>query len=98
MMFTLDTKNKIIGAFGVSRGALNSSLVHPREVFKRALLSNAASIMLAHNHPSGDPTPSSEDKATTKRLVEAGDIIGIRVLDHIIIGEDSFTNIGDMGI
>lgn len=87
-IFTLDTKNKINGIFEVSRGSLNSTIVHPREVFKRALLQNASSIMLVHNHPSGDPTPSKEDIDITNRLIEAGDLLGIKVLDHIIIGDN----------
>ena len=88
VMLVLDTKNKVVGAFEVSRGSLNSSIVHPREVFKRALLLNGASIIVAHNHPSGDTTPSREDVNVTKRLVEGGNILGINVLDHIIIGDN----------
>ena len=88
-IFTLDTKNKITGIFEVSRGSLNSTIVHPREIFKRALLQNASGIILVHNHPSGDPTPSREDIDVTNRLIEAGDLLGIRVLDHIIIGDES---------
>ena len=83
----LNTKNKVAGAHIISQGSLSASIVHPREVFKAAILNNAASIILAHNHPSGDPEPSWEDIETTRRLVEAGEILGIRVLDHIIIGE-----------
>ena len=88
-IFTLNTKNKITGIFEVSRGSLNSSIVHPREVFKRALLQNASSIMLVHNHPSGDPIPSKEDIDLTNRLVEAGNLLGIKVLDHIVIGDEN---------
>ena len=88
VMLVLDAKNKVVGAFEVSRGSLNSSIVHPREVFKRALLLNGASIIVAHNHPSGDTTPSREDVNVTKRLVEGGNILGINVLDHIIIGDN----------
>ena len=88
-IFTLDTKNKINGIFEVSKGSLNSSIVHPREVFKRALLQNANSIILLHNHPSSDPTPSKEDIDITNRLIEAGDLLGIRVLDHLIIGDEN---------
>ena len=88
-IFTVDVKNKINGIFEVSRGSLNSSIVHPREVFKRALLQNANSIILLHNHPSGDPTPSEEDIDITNRLIEAGDLLGIRVLDHIIVGDEN---------
>lgn len=83
----LDTKNKVIGAFEVSRGSLNSSIVHPREIFKRAVLVNANKIVLGHNHPSNDPKPSQEDLSATSRLVSAGKILGIEVLDHIIIAD-----------
>jgi len=87
-LITLDTKNKITGVFVVSTGTINASLVHPREIFKRAMLQNAASIILMHNHPSGDPDPSVEDIKITRRLVEAGSIMGIGVLDHVIIGDE----------
>lgn len=92
----LDGKNRIVAVEIVSVGSLNQSIVHPREVFKTALLSSAAAILIMHNHPSGDPTPSSEDLAITKRLKEVGDLIGIKVLDHIIIGESykSFVEVG----
>jgi DNA repair protein RadC len=83
----LDTRNRVIGINTVSVGTLNSTLVHPREVFKPAILANAASIILAHNHPSGDATPSSEDLALTQRMAQAGEILGIRVLDHLVLGE-----------
>ena len=88
-IFTLDTKNKITGIFEVSKGSLNSSIVHPREVFKRALLQNANSIILLHNHPSSDPMPSKEDIDITNRLIEAGNLLGIKVLDHIVIGDEN---------
>ena len=89
-MLCFNTKNAVVGAFEVSKGSLNSSIVHPREVFKRAILSNANAILVAHNHPSGDLNPSSEDINMTKRLESAGDIIGIKVLDHLIVGENNF--------
>jgi len=82
----LDTKNQPTDISIVSTGCLNSAIVHPREVFKIALLSNASSIIIGHNHPSGNPEPSHEDKDTTNRLIEVGKIHGIKVLDHIIIG------------
>lgn len=85
----LDTKNQLIGVTTVSVGDLSSALVHPREVFKPAILANAASIILAHNHPSGDPQPSPEDCQVTRRLQEAGQILGIEVLDHVVIGDAS---------
>ena len=87
----LDGKNRVNCMEVVSIGSLNQSIVHPREVFKTALLSSAAAIILIHNHPSGDTTPSREDMEITKRLKEAGDILGIKVLDHIIIGEDYYS-------
>jgi DNA repair protein RadC len=83
----LDGKNKPLGFHVVSVGTLTASLVHPREVFKIALLENAAAIVLAHNHPSGDPTPSTEDITITSRLVQAGELLGVRILDHVIVGE-----------
>ena len=88
ILLTMDTKNNINGMFEVSRGTLSVSLVHPREVFKRALLCNAASIILAHNHPSGDVTPSFEDNALTERLKGCGDLMGIAFIDHIIVADD----------
>lgn len=85
----LDNKNQPVSVNIVSMGTVNSSLVHPREVFKTAVLSNAASIILFHNHPSGDPEPSQEDINITERIKEAGKILGIELLDHIIIGSEN---------
>lgn len=93
----LDTKNQPTAIHFCHVGSLNSSIVHPREVFKSAILSNSASIIVAHNHPSGDSTPSREDIEVTKRLVEAGKIIGIEVLDHIIVGDETFTSLKEKG-
>jgi DNA repair protein RadC len=87
MTLHLDGKNRILCIDMVSVGSLNKSIVNVREVFKTALISSAAALLLIHNHPSGDPTPSREDIEITKRLKEAGDLLSIRVLDHIIIGE-----------
>jgi len=87
----LDGKNRIVCCDICSIGSLNQSIVHPREVYKTALLSSAAAIILMHNHPTGDPTPSSEDLEETRRLREAGDLIGIKVLDHIIIGSTYYS-------
>lgn len=84
----VDTKNQPTHISTISVGTLNSSLVHPREVFKTAILSNSASVIIFHNHPSGKPDPSSEDISLTKRLVEAGNLLGIKILDHIIIADD----------
>ena len=83
----LDTKNKIIGIHTVSTGSLSASVVHPRETFKAAILSNAAAMVVGHNHPSGDPQPSREDRALTERLVAGGKLLGIPILDHVIIGD-----------
>ena len=94
----LDTKNKIVAVHEISRGTLNASMAHPREVFKPAVLHNAAAIICFHNHPSGDPKPSKEDIETTNRLVEAGKIMGIEVLDHIIVCDDKYTSLGEMGV
>ncbi|MHB1127735.1 MAG: RadC family protein [Bacillota bacterium] len=89
----LSTKNRVIRVETVSVGSLNSSIVHPREVFKSPVRHSAAAVILAHNHPSGDPTPSREDLEVTKRLVESGKILGIEVLDHIIIGSRGFQSV-----
>ena len=97
MMLALDTKNKVIGIFEISRGSLNASIIHPRDVFQRAILVNAASVILVHNHPSGDPTPSPEDVALTKKLVEAGRIMDITVLDHVVVGEGSYVSLKEQG-
>ena len=97
MMLALDTKNKVIGIFEISRGSLNASIIHPRDIFQRAILVNAASVILAHNHPSGDPTPSPEDVALTKKLVDAGKVMDITVLDHVIVGECSFVSLKEQG-
>ena len=93
----LNTKNKIVAVHEVSRGELNSSLVHPREVFKPAVLHNAAAIICFHNHPSGDPEPSREDMKITERLKNAGEILGISVCDHIIVGDDRFVSLKERG-
>jgi len=85
LVLCLDTRNHLININKVSIGSLDCSIVHPREVFKDAISSSAASVIFIHNHPSGDPTPSEDDIKMTKRLIEAGEIIGIEVLDHIII-------------
>jgi DNA repair protein RadC len=90
MVLHLNSKNKIIKDEIVSIGTLNSSLIHPREIFKSAIKESANSVVLVHNHPSGDPTPSEEDEKITKKLMEAGKLLGIEVLDHVIVGKDSF--------
>jgi DNA repair protein RadC len=94
----LDGKNRIVCFDRASIGSLNQAIVHPREVFKTACLSNAAAVILVHNHPSGDPTPSQEDLAITRRLKESGEILGIRVLDHIVVGDDEFLSFVERGL
>jgi DNA repair protein RadC len=94
----LDRKNGVIGLNTVSIGSLTASVVHPREVFKPAILSNASSVILTHNHPSRDPLPSQEDRALTVRLFQAGKLLGIDVLDHIIIGEEKYFSFADEGL
>jgi len=97
----VDGKNRITALHLVSQGSLNQSIVHPRETFKSALLANAAAVILCHNHPSGDLAPSREDREITRRLKEAGELLGVRVLDHVIVDTDSgqcysFVNMGLM--
>jgi len=90
LVVLLNSKNKVLDVEQISEGSLNSSVVHPREVFAPAVLHHAAAILTAHNHPSGDPTPSKEDKDLTNTLVQAGKYMGIPVLDHIIIGDAKY--------
>ena len=94
----LDTKNRVIKTCTVSIGILDSSLVHPREVFKDAIIASAAAIIVAHNHPSGDPSPSAEDRRITQRLHECGQLLGIELLDHIILGDNRFVSLKERGV
>ncbi len=94
----LNTKNQVIGKDTIFIGSLNASIVHPREVFRRAIQRASAAVICLHNHPSGDPSPSAEDRNVTKRLQEAGKLLGIDVLDHIIIGEQSFYSMKENGL
>ncbi len=94
----LDTKNQIIKVVDVSIGSLNSSIVHPREVYSEAIKCGCNSIIFVHNHPSGDPTPSTEDIQTTQRLESAGNILGIKVLDHVVVGDGKYVSFKDKGI
>ena len=94
MVFMLDTKLKVIGFSDISRGGLDTALVHPREVYQPAMLTaKCAGIIVAHNHPSGDPTPSHEDIMTTDRLSDAGKILGITLIDHVVIGDGTWTSL-----
>ncbi len=94
----LNIKNKIVAVHEISRGTLNASIAHPREVFKPVVLHNAAAIVCFHNHPSGDPEPSKADIEITKRLVEVGEIMGIEVLDHIIVSDDRYVSLKERGV
>ena len=95
---TLDAQHRLENDILVTRGILNSSLVHAREVFRQAIAENAYAVILVHNHPSGDPTPSAEDRLVTSELVPAGKLLGIEVLDHVIIGRGRFTSFAESGI
>lgn len=94
----LDTKNRVQKVVTISKGSLDESIAHPRDVFREAISANASSIIVAHNHPSGDPTPSPQDKSVTLRLVECGTLLGIEVLDHIIVGDNRFVSLKERGI
>lgn len=89
----LNARHEVMRRVLVSRGSLNASIVHPREVFRPAILASAASIVLVHNHPSGDPEPSEEDLSITRRLVQVGDLHGIAVLDHVVIAKSGFVSL-----
>ena len=91
--FYLDTKNRIISREVVSVGTLNSAIIHPREVFRTAISRNANSVIISHNHPSGDTNPSKEDSEITKRLVQAGQVLSIPLLDHVIVSRTGFSSV-----
>lgn len=93
----LDAKHAIVREATVSEGSLTLSIVHPREVFTMAVKESAAAVIFLHNHPSGDPTPSHEDRVLTDRLVSAGEVLGIRVLDHIVVGDGRYVSFADQG-
>ncbi|MCE5313072.1 MAG: DNA repair protein RadC [Nitrospiraceae bacterium] len=94
----LDAKNRLIKEYRVSEGTLTNSLIHPREAFREAVREAAKSVIFVHNHPSGDPTPSSEDIEVTKRLKSAGELVGINVLDHVVIGDSRFVSLQQMAM
>ncbi len=98
VVFWLSSSNKVIGFEVVSEGILNSSLIHPREVFRGAIVATAAAIIIAHNHPSENPEPSSEDIAITKQIVETGKVVGIPVHDHLIFAGTSYVSFAERGI
>lgn len=97
-LLSLDSQSTVRGISEVTRGLLNSSLVHPREVFRLAIADGAAGIIVAHNHPSGDPTPSAEDRAATKKLVAAGSLLDVPLYDHVVIGRDRFVSLAAAGL
>lgn len=90
LVFALDVRLKIAGITTVTKGLVDASLLHAREVFRPAILANASGIILVHNHPSGDPSPSKEDHNITNKMREAGEVLGIKLIDHVIIGEGSY--------
>ena len=96
-MICMNVKLEMIGVFELSHGNVNSSIVSVREMFQKALLANAVSIIVMHNHPSGDPTPSREDIQVTKRMVDAGNLLGVQVLDHIIVGRPGYSSLKEKG-
>jgi DNA repair protein RadC len=94
----LNSQSRVIAMSEVTRGTLNSSLVHPREVFRAAIAYGSAAIIVVHNHPSGDPTPSAEDRAITRQLVDAGRLLDIPVFDHVILGADRYVSFAEAGL
>ncbi len=97
-LLTLDAQNRITRDLLVTRGTLTSSLVHPREVFRQAIAEAAAGVIVVHNHPSGDPTPSAEDRVVTRQLVEAGRLLDLPVYDHVIVGSDRYFSFAEAGL
>ncbi len=97
VVLILDTKNRVIASPTVAVGTLSQCLVHPREVFRPAVRAGAARILVAHNHPSGDPTPSHEDFTVTKKLAQTGEVLGIELLDHVVVGTNGFYSLKEKG-
>jgi DNA repair protein RadC len=97
LVLLLDGRHRLLREVVISQGTLTASLVHPREVFRPALREAAAAVVLVHNHPSGDPTPSTEDREITTRLAEAGRLVGIPVLDHVVVAERGWASLSDLG-
>ena len=98
VVLLVDVKNKVIATEMISKGTLDASLVHPRDVFRRAIQQSSAAVILVHNHPSGDPEPSPEDIALTRRIADAGELLGIPVLDHVIIGAQGYVSLAERGV
>jgi DNA repair protein RadC len=94
----LNTHSRVVSCQEVTRGTLNSSLVHPREVFRLAIAEGAAGIIVAHNHPSGDPTPSADDRAVTRQLVDVGKVLDIPVYDHVIVADGRYVSLAEAGL
>ncbi|MCI9074261.1 MAG: DNA repair protein RadC [Dorea sp.] len=97
-LLMLNSKSRLIGESDISKGTVNASLITPRELFIEALQKNAVSIIILHNHPSGDPSPSREDRLITERIRQAGDLIGIELLDHIVIGNNCYISFSEQGL
>jgi DNA repair protein RadC len=97
-VIALNSQSRVIAIQEVTRGILNSSLVHPREVFRLAIAFGAAGIIVAHNHPSGDPTPSADDRAITRQLVDAGRLLDIPVYDHLVLGAERYVSFAEAGL
>lgn len=98
VLFALNNKNRVIGFKVISTGTLTASLVHPREVFRAAIFLDAAALIFCHNHPSGEPAPSQEDIELTRRLKELADVLGVRVLDHVVLGCERYFSFSDKGM
>jgi DNA repair protein RadC len=97
-LILLDTKNRVLGTPTIYQGSLNTSLIRVGELFREAIRANSASLILLHNHPSGDPTPSPEDVAVTRQIAEAGKLLDIEVLDHLIIGQQRYVSLKERGL
>jgi DNA repair protein RadC len=94
----LNSQHAVLRELTVTTGVLDGSVIHPREVFKEAIAQHAAAVLLVHNHPSGDPTPSAADRSVTKQIAGAGELVGIPVLDHVVIGDGRYTSFVESGL
>jgi len=98
LLLTLDTRKRLLGLVTVSVGTVDHTFIAPREVFRDALLAGAAAVIVAHNHPSGDPAPSAEDRQVTRRLAQAGALLGVPLVDHLVIGAGDWTSLAELGV
>jgi len=98
LLLTLDTRKRLLGVVTVSVGTVDHTFMSPREVFRDALLGGAAAVVVAHNHPSGDPAPSAEDRQVTRRLAQAGALLGVPLVDHLVIGDPGWTSLAALGV